>query len=65
MWEEPQAQKIVKGIRKISFPPIVKGASRFCTNSEEIAKIIKEEEGNVNENVARAIERQIDSRERD
>ena len=46
-------------------PPVVKGTSRFRTNSEEIAKAIRETEGNVNENIARAIERQMECREQD
>jgi hypothetical protein len=52
-------------MRKISVPPVVRGNSRFWTNSEEIAKAISETEGNVNENIARAIERQVECREQD
>ena len=54
----------IKGIRKVSLAPVVKGQSRFLTNSVEIAKALKTEKGNVNENIARAIERQVEERER-
>ena len=65
VWEEPAYLKPVKGIRKVSLAPVVKGQSRFWTNSVEFAKALKTETGNVNENIARAIERQVDERERE
>ena len=65
VWEEPAYLKPVEGIRKVSLAPVVKGQSRFWTNSVEIAKALKTETGNVNENIARAIERQVEERERE
>ena len=64
VWEEPKAQRIHTAMRKVSVPPIVKGNSRFWTNCVEIADAIKSDTGNVNDNIARAIERQVESREK-